>query len=155
MDDQSTRDDGAGTDPVDKPVPPAPATGITVSRGLALGVVGGALAAAGTLLPWLSVNVGLLSATRTGVEISSDALFILGLGVVGALLVLTGNRTAFAMTAVGGLAIGYIAWQAYGQLVLRTLDRSILASIGPGLYLCFIGAALMIVAGLIGPPKRT
>lgn len=120
-------------------------------------IVGGALAAAGTVLPWISATAGFATVTRTGLEMGQDALIIAGAGVLGALFAFVSPRFAgYALALVGGLVVLFVGWLDFGDLSNRVGDLGSLGygSVGAGIYVCLAGGLLMAVGGLMALTQR-
>jgi len=115
---------------------------------------GGALMVTGTLLPWLSVFEGLQ--TIRGIQgPNGRALAILGAVamIAGGLLAVRGGRRLGLGIAIGGAAAAAFAGYLVAQLLvtMHGLDGTMLAKLGPGLFLSAAGSVL--VAGSILLPE--
>ncbi len=139
--------------------PSAPS--LTVSQGglnmtAAVILVGGALVAIGSFLPWATAT-GLVSASKSGLD-GGDGIFTLPLGVVIALLGLSriqrsglpGNR--LVMVILGIIAVG-LAWFE-GNNIQSKLDAAasgyVVYSLGMGIYVMGVGGVLVVLASIFG-----
>jgi hypothetical protein len=143
-------------------------------------IVGGALLAVGSFLPWAEVSGSDASVTAKGLD-GSDGYITLAAGlvaVVTGLMMLRGTRRAVAVVAVlvglvgGGLALsdtltakdsvldaaaeelapsfGVSAEQVRAALDLAIDDGQLGVSIGVGLYVAMAGGLIAIVGGVLG-----
>lgn len=105
------------------------------------GVVGAALMAIGSLLPW--ATAGIFSVAGT----DGDGIISLIAGVV-ALAVFLSKRTGtsaallvFLLAGFGGW-VAYLAWQNTGGLLVSDGPRT-----GTGIYVTLLGAAVAFISG--------
>lgn len=132
---------------------PNPAAARAASRGgQVTALIGGILLAVGVFLPW--ATMGMLSANgldKTG----SEALALVGLGVIGALsaaaaLTERGRAASLGPALVGLLGAGLSAY--YYALLHEQLDgladNRFTPSIGFGIYVCILGSLLLLIGGL-------
>ncbi|HEX9994062.1 MAG TPA: hypothetical protein VGB14_14135, partial [Acidimicrobiales bacterium] len=116
---------------------------------------GGLLGVVGSLLTWISSDVGDVS----GFDASNDAYTVLIVGVLGiALGVLWLLATLDPLARVGGfvaLALGIVlaGVAVYDILDVGDLDLAG-AAVGIGLWLALAGGVLLIVAGALGIVRR-
>jgi len=139
----------------------ASAPPVTVSQGglnmtAAVILVGGALVAIGSFLPWATAT-GLVSVSKSGLD-GGDGIFTLPLGVVIALLGLSrlqrsglpGNR--LVMVILGIIAVG-LAWFE-GATIQGRLDAAASAyavySLGMGIYVMGVGGVLVVLVSIFG-----
>jgi hypothetical protein len=121
----------------------------------ALAILGGLLGVVGSLLTWISSDVGDVS----GFDASNDAYTVLIVGVLGiALGVLWLLATLDPLARVGGfvaLALGIVlaGVAVYDILDVGDLDLAG-AAVGIGLWLALAGGVLLIVAGALGIVRR-
>jgi drug/metabolite transporter (DMT)-like permease len=123
---------------------------MTAQRNVILAFVGAVIAAVGVFLPWLSLTSGLVDASRTGIEMSSDALIILAIAVVAALAAFLVPRVVPRSSLAAGLAIVVIGILDWNELKGRN-SADALVSVGPGIYACLLGAVLLVVASFVRP----
>ncbi len=126
----------------------------------ALILLGGAVFAAGSFLPWVTVYSAFASASRSGME-GGDGMITVFLGVVIALLGLTrlqrpglpGNRAV--MVLLGVIAIG-LAWFE-GATIQNNLAAStspyVTASVGMGIYAMGVAGVLVVLTSMFGEPN--
>jgi hypothetical protein len=134
---------------------------VTVSKGgfnmtAAVILVGGALVAIGSFLPWATAT-GLVSVSKSGLD-GGDGIFTLPFGVVIALLGLSrlqrsglpGNR--LVMVILGVIAVG-LAWFE-GNHIQSQLDAAasvyVVYSLGMGIYVMGVGGVLVVLASIFG-----
>lgn len=115
-------------------------------------IVGGVLLAVGVFLPWASL--GMLSANGID-KTDSEALVLVGFGLIGALSALAAlteqGRVASIVPALMGVIGGGLTAFYYIALAehLDGLQGNAFApQIGYGIYVCFIGALLLLVGGV-------
>jgi hypothetical protein len=119
-------------------------------------IFGGAGALAiGSLLPWVKASVGLFTVTRNGTD--GDGVITLIIAGLAALLYLVikprpaAEWVAVALGGVAGaIAVYDIADVANRAQELAASDSTVSASIGFGLIVAAIGAAAVVVGGIIG-----
>jgi len=125
--------------------------------GRILGIIGAILALIGVFLPWVAGHVAATNTDRSlsGIEFP---LFIFGMPfllfvVIGLILVAIPKKG----TAIAGLIMGIIAFviALIPMAILATIIVSWqisgeVASIGYGLYICLVGALLLIIGSAMG-----
>lgn len=121
-------------------------------------VAGGALAAAGALLPWFTLYAGLYQYTGT---VGLYGRLILAAGLLAIATGLVTLRMQNALPARAGLVFGlmllaFSAWLYVGlvEIVHRPESVMIVARAGPGLILVLSGAALMALASAAAAAVR-
>ena len=140
---------------------------VTVSQGglnmtAAVILVGGALVAIGSFLPWATAT-GLVSVSKSGLD-GGDGILTLPVGVVIALLGLSrlqrsglpGNRPVdggwLVIVILGIIAVG-LAWFE-GATIQGRLDAAASAyavySLGMGIYVIGVGGVLVVLASIFG-----
>src|SRR5438874_3015829 len=106
---------------------------MNVSRVALVGIVGGVLAAAGTVLPWISASARLVGTiSRSGLElVDLDSIIILAIGVGGALLCLWGKQNGFALAFAGAVIAGWLGWSDYQQVAerVKSADTGVIISV--------------------------
>jgi ABC-type Fe3+-siderophore transport system permease subunit len=130
-----------------------------IKGGSAVILVGAVLAVVGTLMSWITANIGFASLSRSGLSYTDDAKVVLVLALlVGVAAV--GPLTGWTMptfirpwiSIVLGLAcVGLCIYDAtviQGRINTLSADDSATASIGPGLYLTIAGAGLIILGAV-------
>lgn len=142
--------------------PPPPAPAVTASRsnqrliGPGLVLVGGALAAVGSFLPWVTASAGALSASRNGIDGGGDGYISLILGgvlvLVGILAVVSKPSRTWGVVAlipaVLLLLLGVTDLQSVGERI-SSLDSSISGGVGIGLIAVVFGAVIGIIGGIV------
>lgn len=129
-------------------------------------IIGGLVAAVSSLLPWFTASVGLASINRNAFQFgqddgfSIDGVILMFLGVVGILIGVT-NMTRTAMPrflARSPIWVGIgVGVEAFLQISpINNLKHNVThacsfcsGSFGYGLYVAFVGAVLLVVAGLM------
>lgn len=127
------------------------------SGGQITALLGGMLLALGVFLPW--VSLGKLSAN--GLEkTDNEALILVGFGALGALMALTAlakkkNVGAWVPLVTGLLGFGVTAFY-YSELwsQLAGLGASFDPMIDSGIYVCMVGALIMLLGGLSAMAAR-
>lgn len=116
-------------------------------------VVGGAFLALGTFMPWITITAPLAGdVSRSGVDlVDIDAIIMVVAGVGAGLVGFANHRRlgARALVVLLGLAGGGLAAFHINQMNQRVqlvnADTPGLASVGFGLYVCALGAGLVIL----------
>lgn len=113
-----------------------------------LGIVGGVMVIAGSLLPWATITTGLGTVSVNGTQ--GDGVFTLGLGAV------------IALASFGRYGSSVMPWARWAIAALGVLTLVIAAqdaravtspaSIGTGLFVVFLGGAAALLAGAKGKP---
>lgn len=117
-------------------------------------VIGGAIAAIGSVLPWVSAVGGFgITVARSGIE-TGDGLITIVLGIIIVLLGLTMIRgvsldrwraaLAASIILVGLVAVDYFLFD--GRVRDLNRDQAVFASIGVGLYVTGIGGLVAAAA---------
>lgn len=117
-------------------------------------LIGGALMAIGSFMPWVSARTGLGSVTVTGTD--GDGVFSLALGAIVALIALVhldrlisvGMRLAIGAGGLVGIVIAWIDIQAVNERIERIDSDLVAASVGAGLYILAIGSAIAVLGGI-------
>jgi len=147
--------------PVQAPVAGAPKQ-LPNRLGGALVFVGGAMAVAGCLFPWITASAP-LAGTITPDPISGfDGKVIAGLAAVGALIGLEVwvHRVSFVVPLALLIAAGLSMWIAVvdyrdmSGMVLSDLNPSVLSEIGGGAYLTGLGGVLWAIGAVISFRRR-
>ena len=126
-------------------------------------VAGGALLSIGTLFAWMTASAGIISVSRNAFQmgahesLTADGPIVLVLG----LIILGIGITRLTNTAMPSLVqrspiiagLGAAAVLGYDYHSIQQWAQSInstysLASVGPGFWVCCVGDALAIVAGI-------
>lgn len=117
-----------------------------------LGMVGGALAIAGSLLPWATVTSAFGGASVNGIE--GDGKFSLGLGAVIALAAFIryggGSARLPLVIAVLGILTLLLGVMTYMNVSERVEAASIRSSVGVGIYLVILGGVAALLSGQRG-----
>lgn len=116
-----------------------------------IGLIGGAL------MPWVSANSIFGSMSKVGIE--GDGIFTAGIGVI---LLLTALLAKGKPGKIYSLAVSIFGLIAFFLLVYTYTNVSVavsnnasemlIASVGTGLYVSFLGAILAFIGGLIRIP---
>lgn len=130
----------------------------SVATGATLAVVGGALLAVGTLLPWIRALGGLVSrnafelGANQSITIDGPALLILGVlgAVVGIVRLAAGTDVRFFKGSALGLGIISGLWLAieFGSLY-NLADPKNVSFIGYGFWVACVGAVLLVIGGAL------
>lgn len=117
------------------------------------GAAGAALAALGSLLPWVTARTLFGQVSVAGTE--GDGQITLALGIAVAVLFLTGrngtNRSGLVIgTILAGAALATAGYN-YSNITDRVgdTDGSIGAAVGIGLYLTLAGTVVAFIAGIL------
>lgn len=117
-------------------------------------VVGGAMMAAGSFLPWITASTGLGSVSRSGME-GGDGIFIAALGgltILGGIAALLGNA-GWALAIFGSLVggfIGFLDFQEAQRRVAETgADGIAVVQVGIGMWLILTGAVVGFIAAVV------
>lgn len=125
-------------------------------------ILGGALIAGGSLLPWVQATAAFVgSVSRSGIDGGGDGVITLIAGIVVAVvglfaMVQPGQEGIFALGAIGGLVAGGIAILSHNEATDRVAQFSATAgdlgtaTVGAGLWVVGAGAAVALVAGAVG-----
>ena len=119
-----------------------------------LTLVGGALTAVGSILPWATIASGIGSISKAGTE--GDGIFTLAFGgvvILAGSLGLGGNRLALGAAALVGIVALIFVGSSIGNVnkaIAEIETGSISAQVGIGLWVAGLGAVLAIVGGLSG-----
>lgn len=125
-------------------------------------MVGGAVVAIGSFLPWASIATGLGSASIDGITGDGKITVVLG-GVIALLGLLAIERPVSvarsgAMMLLGVAAVAFGVWE-YSNVQAKVDDVAsdvVRASVGTGLYLVIAGGVIAIVgAALLPRPTAT
>jgi hypothetical protein len=126
-------------------------------------IIGAAVLAVGSLLPWAEVNAGLLERKVNGTEGDGVITLVIAIlvGLVAALGLLKREVAGAAVTVVllGGVAAGGVAIYDTANVsdaAKRAEDISSLvtAKVGGGLYVCIVGAVVVVVGALLANAKK-
>jgi hypothetical protein len=125
-------------------------------------LVGAALAAIGSLLPWANLRTIFGSIGVAGTD--GDGVITLAAAVVLALLallqLLQPKRAAGVTMYAAGLCavliagVGAYDWSNVGDMVSEVSDEGVSASVGAGLYLVVLGGATALVGTLMEMNSR-
>jgi hypothetical protein len=110
----------------------------------ALGSVGIVIGAFG---PWLTANAGFMSATVSGMD-GSDGKLLAVLGGVCVGFVLVRQYLVVAIAAAVALVVGALNYFDVSGRVDDLTAEDILASVGWGIYVACVGAAVAAFAGV-------
>jgi hypothetical protein len=122
-------------------------------------MVGGGLAVLGSFLPWVSIQSGFGTISKSGMD-GGDGIFTLGAGVLAAIfgfLAYNGGRSqvrpAQVIGIVAALITGSVAIYDYIDITERVdslgSNAFVSGSVGAGLYTLFVAAALMLAGGIL------
>lgn len=136
-------------------------TSLTTSPQALLQILVGILLAVAPLLPWVKVTSGFGSASRSGLDYSSDGAILLVIGLLAVVvgvggLASWGERWSVALAGLvgGGIAFGLAAYDLH-QVQQRINEANDLgggfanASVGAGLILALVAAGLLFLNGAI------
>ncbi len=122
-------------------------------------LIGGALAALGSFLPWITATAAFVGTiNRNGLDGGGDGLITIALGIViillgVALLARSGNpRTARIGAAICGLALGWVAVADINSINerIRSLNSTLAAaSVGMGIIVIAFAAVLVLVGAFL------
>jgi Na+/proline symporter len=117
---------------------------MTISRTLAVGLAGAILAAAGTILPWVTASAGIATLSRTGLELGGDAQILAAAAVIAALALLWGKRTGAVFGMLAGIAVVVIGYADLQDIQRRVanLDTAT-GTVGPGIWVSLLGGVLL------------
>jgi hypothetical protein len=155
------------------PTTPPPSSGLMrnpVVPGAIMTGLGGLLIVFGSFLPWLTATAPLIGTVNvSGMQGGGDEVFTLVLGVITILIGVT-RLTATNMPAllwrssiVTGVITGALAIYDYNSVQDRItemktaakaagdlpFDIPVIANVGTGIWVLFVGAALAIVGGML------
>lgn len=125
-----------------------------------LGIVGGALAVAGCLLPWVSLSTGFGEVSVSGTRGDGIIFLFVGLIVAGVSFGRYAGATPDGIRILVSLAgLGLVAYAIWTILRVTELaesqDDSVLSSVGVGLYLLLAGGVVSFVSGAKGKAQQT
>lgn len=134
----------------DPPGPQLTQGGVTHRTAVIVTVVGGALMALGSFMPWVSARSGFGSQDVAGT--TGDGVFSLGLGALVAIVALVHlERPASGLVRGGiitagivGIGIAIIDYTNVSQKIAGLTTNLVSASVGAGLYVLAIGSATAI-----------
>lgn len=114
-------------------------------------LLGGAMTAIGSLLPWTIARSGLATAERAGTD--GDGVFTLGIGIVIVVLAIIGwerplprvGRMGVIMLSAAAFGIAALVYGSVSDFIAQGSD--IEASIGMGLYITAAGALIALIGG--------
>jgi hypothetical protein len=116
-----------------------------------IGLIGGAL------LPWVSTNSIFGSMSKVGIE--DDGMFTAGIGVILLLTALLAKgkpgKIYSWVVSVFGLIAFFLLVYTYTNVsaaVSSNASEMLIASVGSGLYVSFLGAILAFIGGLLRIP---
>jgi hypothetical protein len=116
-----------------------------------IGLIGGAL------MPWVSANSIFGSMSKSGIE--GDGMFTAGIGVILLLIALLakgkpGKIYSWAVSVFGLFAFFLLVYTYtnVSAAVSSNASEMLIASVGTGLYVSFLGAVLAFIGGLIRVP---
>jgi hypothetical protein len=151
-----------GTMPHTPAAAPRTHAGSTVPAGGWFAIVGGGLLTIGPLLPWVTVGLG--AVTRNGFQlgqndtITPDGPIVLILGIVtivAGIVRLTGSlmpgwiQRSPVVTGIGAGLVLWANWSGLQHLVRTIQGAGITAAVGYGYWICAVGAAVAVIAGLV------
>lgn len=125
-----------------------------------LALIGAGLAVVGALTTWVTVNVGVFSAEKSGVDWTGDAKWLIVIAVIAgatALTELTGwqiipwlKRSLIVDGIIMGALAGSGAYDATRSASSTVAGQTFTAqqNIGAGLWMSLFGAAIVLVAGV-------
>jgi hypothetical protein len=143
-----------------KPPPAlAPIDKTQANIGAGATIVGGAMLAAGSFLPWITASTGFGSVSRGGMEGGDGVVILIAggvtvLGGVAGLMGSTGWVVAAIAAVIGGL-IGFVDFQDIQERISGIGD-SVIGEVGIGLWLILAGAVVALVGAGISAlaPKQ-
>lgn len=119
--------------------------------------LGGALLVVGSLLPWVTLSVGLMSRSLNGTD--GDGIITL---IVGALITLAGlggsekpgARASSIAAILGVLSFLFIGYKilALSSTVYEESSTLLSASLGIGLWVCALGSVFSFSGGMMRNP---
>lgn len=126
-------------------------------------IVGGAMMALGSFLPWASVSSGLGTISLPGTD--GDGVFSLGAGVIVALIALVhldrpaggSTRGLIILGGLIGLGIAVVDGGGINERI-GALESGVRATVGAGIYVLGVGSVAAIIGGFrmqSYPPVRT
>lgn len=137
------------------PAPSQPSAIQPWSSGVRIAVFGGAaMLALGSLLTWVKASAGIITATKAGTD-GDGILTLIFAGLVALLFwLIKSHRPAAIATIVLGVLAGAIAIYDIGDISnkadsLGNQTIPVHASVGIGLILCAIAAAVVVIGGIM------
>ncbi len=124
-------------------------------------LLGGALFAAGSFLPWATASSAFMSVSRSGME-GGDGMITVFLGVVIALLGLTrvqrpglpGNRLTMVLLGVAAIGMAWFEGSNIQGKLEAVSSAYVVASVGIGIYVMGVGGVLVLLTSLFGEPSQ-
>jgi hypothetical protein len=137
----------------------------SIAWGGAVILIAGALAVLGSFLPWITATAAFVGTiSRSGIDGGGDGMITIALGIlVGlfgiALVSRNGNPSVARLgAAICGVVMGWVTITDFGSVSDRLKDLETdfsTGSVGMGLYVVGLAAALAIIGSLLAPPKRS